>query len=625
MNNDIQPFISGIHNLLPSEIIPKDSSVDSSNWITQDGRIKLANGRSILGVEGASGAIYGEIFAPTPSGGVIHYRKTSIAIQRYDGSSWIDVVTGLSASDCTFANYTSTAGWYTYAFGPDGVYKMSNSNPGTYMDMYDEAKNFKGYALIDKGRALMWGIENQSGILRGSYTDAQSTNSNYTSVTGEVLAGPGFTNYSGTLAFKGSTVRNCFSLVVTGTTGAGVETFTDQLDGTLEGSLGGTGTINYITGVYNITFNGAVTFGNVTATYQYENSNESGVTDFTYTVTGRLAGEGYFIPQDEGGGDIKTVMVFQDGYYSFKPNVVYVHYLDDTDTQVTNKVFRSNIGIKSLRGAYSTGQGVVFMDLSNEEKPELTILQLNISGDTTEPFVLFPHFKFSNYTYDDCAITTYERYIVLACAVSGKSANDTLLLCNKTSNTVDVINYDSRTLVSNGGELYGGSSLSQTSYNLLTGFDDIGSTIDNYWTSKAETYSSSSLKKFRKLILRGNISRNQSYNVYIEYDGGGFSQIGVVEGTGSYVDNSEQTTIGGNIIGTIIGGGDTVLVSPYELSIKITKCPKFRKRTFRFEAIGFGYVDIEYIMDWEVSEYESKLPDRFRQKQNVSIDGETNQ
>ena len=48
----------------------------------------------------------------------------------------------------------------------------------------------------------------------------------------------------------------------------GVETFTDNGDGTLSGSAGGTGTINYRTGALSVTFNTAPTTGaSITASY----------------------------------------------------------------------------------------------------------------------------------------------------------------------------------------------------------------------------------------------------------------------------------------------------------------------------------------------------------------------
>jgi hypothetical protein len=51
----------------------------------------------------------------------------------------------------------------------------------------------------------------------------------------------------------------------------GTETFTDNGDGTLTGSAGGTGTINYTTGAYSVTFNAAPATGvdNITGDYNY--------------------------------------------------------------------------------------------------------------------------------------------------------------------------------------------------------------------------------------------------------------------------------------------------------------------------------------------------------------------
>ncbi|NCB03861.1 MAG: hypothetical protein EOM67_17170, partial [Spirochaetia bacterium] len=56
-NLELKLFSKGIHNLLVDDIIPQEASSSSLNWITQDGRIKLAGGRQRIGVEGAVGKI----------------------------------------------------------------------------------------------------------------------------------------------------------------------------------------------------------------------------------------------------------------------------------------------------------------------------------------------------------------------------------------------------------------------------------------------------------------------------------------------------------------------------------------------------------------------------------------
>lgn len=619
-NKEIKLFRSGIHNLLDEEIIPSDASSYSLNWVTQDGRIKLVPGKLLIGASGVAGKITGEIFGYKVDGTKVHWRKISTKIQYLDGSTWTDVVTGLTAnSDYTFSNYSSLAGSFTYTFGIDGIYKFNNANPGSYCSMYDSTKNFKGYAFIDKGRAILWNrAEDKTGIY-GSWIDNQRTVSGstgvYTTVSGEAT-----TSLTGTLAFKaGGATRNCFGVTIT-LTGTG-EIYTDAYLGVLTGSLGGTGTINYITGEYTLS-----NAGTGTADYQWENSNLRGVTDFSKSAT-RLASEGFQFPQDEGGDAILSVLIGSDGYYSLKSQSAYRLFIDSNDTDAINEVYRKEIGLLSLRGAVSTSGGIVFMNTSNLEKPEMTILKKNLTGDAFEPVVLFPQFKFSDYVFDDCTIDTYERYIMVACKTTNAPNNNVILLCDITNKTVDITNYTARTFAKDGVALYMGSSIAESIYQLFSGYDDDGFSIENIWSGKGETWDTSNLKKYRKIRLKGNISADQSYAVYANYDESGNQLVGTVLGSGSYVDYSSPQSIGANFIGSAqIGGDDLSNIFPYFLEIRLKKVPKFRKRKISFQALGIGYVDIDSQLDVDIDTYEDKIPYRFRQKQNVSLSGqETNQ
>jgi len=148
---------------------------------------------------------------------------------------------------------------------------------------------------------------------------------------------------------------------------------------------------------------------------------------------------------------------------------------------------------QSFRGAVSTGGGIVFMNTANQEKPEMTILKKNLTGDAVIPEVLFPQFKFSNYLYDDCTIDTYERYILVACKTLEATNNDTILLCDVSNKTVDIISYAGRTFARSAGSLFMGSSVGQSVYQLFSGFDDDTFAISNFWTGKAETWDSNRL------------------------------------------------------------------------------------------------------------------------------------
>ena len=272
MDSPIYAFTKGVQNLIKDTIIPEDAAQDALNWISQDARLKLVYGRKPIGAEGGVGSIGGVWIGYKTNGSRILFRKSLTKIQYFDGTTWQDIITGLtSAADYCFGNYSSLAGRFVFASGPDGLFKINTANPGSYVSLYDAARNDKGYFIIDKGRMIMWNCANASKTtLKLSYIDAQD-GTVYTTVSGEST-----TSLTGTLGFKsGHATRNCLQVAIT-ITGSG-EVYTDNGDGTLTGSLGGTGTINYTTGAYTLSNSGVGT-----ATYQWEDSNQKGITDFTF-------------------------------------------------------------------------------------------------------------------------------------------------------------------------------------------------------------------------------------------------------------------------------------------------------------------------------------------------------
>lgn len=626
INSELKFFNSGVHNLLDDTLIPSDAASDEKNWLTQDGRIKLVGGRIAVGSEGMSGSIMGEIFGYRVDGTTIHWRKAGTNIQYFDGTTWQTVISGLTAdADYAFSNYSSLAGAFTFFFGIDGIFKVNNANPSSYIALYDSTKNFKGRAFINKGRTILWNrLEDKTGLY-GSYIDAQNSTV-YTTVTGEAT-----TSLSGTLAFKGSHgSANCFGVTITLT--ASGEVYTDKYLGVLTGSLGGTGTINYVTGVYTLSNAGVGT-----AAYQWEDSNTHGLTDFTHSAT-RLPGEGFQFPQDEGGDAILNILIGQDNaYYSLKSQSAYRLFIADDDTAAgtTNEVFFTQLGIQSWRGAISTQVGILFINTANPEKPELTILQKNPIGGNVEPKVLMAQFKFLDYDWSDCAMETYERYVVIACKSSTSYFNDVVLLVDIAANKVDISYYPARTFAKDAGILYAGSPVSMSIYKIYNGYDDMGLVIDNFWTGKGELFQPGGigqsrskrfvpnfLKKHRRIRLRGLIDPNQSYEVYVNYDDAGPQLVGTILGSASYVDYSSPQAVGSNPVGVAEVGGDIGIIAyPYFAQLRIKKPPKFSKRKIMFIALGIGYVDINYQNDWGLQFFEDKIPARFRQKQNVSIDG----
>jgi hypothetical protein len=623
MNKEISVYAQGVHNLLSPEIIPTEAAQDSDNWFNQDGRLTLINGKQTVGAAGVAGSVTGHVFGYKADGSKVHFRKIGTVIQYLNGTTWTDVITGLTATaDYSFANYASLAGTFTYAVGADGIYKIHTANPGSYTAMYDAAKNFKGKAIIDKGRMLMWDLPNDKTALRGSFID----NAAGTTVTNELLGtGDGVTTtFSGTLAFRAGNLKSTAYDIAITTNPSGVTSQDNNLGAFIasNSTAGPTGTINYTTGAYTLVFPTAPALGTlIQATYVHENTNNEGITDFTYSAV-RLAGEGFRVPQDEGGDPILSVLIGFGGYYSMKSQSAYLFSIDTTDLIISNEVFRKEIGITSWRSSISTAKGIIFLNTAYPEKPELTILQKNTTGDAVEPFPLFQHFKFANYDYSDCTLDTYNRFILVACKTQGALTNDTILLCDQTNGTVDITSFFGRTFARSGGSLYMGSSIAQTVHELFSGFDDDTYPISNFWIGKDETWGTNDLKKYRKLRLKGRIVRDQSFEVYISYDNAGFQLVGTVLGSGTYVDISSPQTIGSNMVGESPIGGDVLIdVYPYQLEIKLKKVPKFRKRTIKFVALGIGYVDIDKQLDMLIDTYEAKLPTRYRQKENVSLLG----
>lgn len=618
----IKLFKSGIHNNFDDEIIPQDAAQDSKNWTNREGVIEIVGGREAVGAEGSSGTIYKTHFGYKVDGSVVLFRKTATKVQYFDGSAWQDVITGLTDTQCTFVNYSSLAGAFVYVFNRDGIWKIVTANPGSVIPLFNASVNFKGYSLIDKSRTIMWGLANDPTGFYGSKIDAQRVGTQYTQVSNEVLAtGDGVqTVFTGTLAFKaGTPTASCFALALN--TNPSSVTATDNFIGVISGT-GVTGTINYTTGAYSITFTtppaGAM---QVRMSYQWENSNNGGLTDFTKSAV-RLAGEGFVVRQDIGGDAIQRVHVLNDTYYSLKKQSAYALTISTDDLAINNGVFRSDIGVQNMDSSTSIGDGIVFMNTANPDKPYMTILQRNPIGDNIEPFKMFEHFKFEAYLYDNCTIDTWSEYITVACRTKNSLTNDIFLLARKQENTVDITDYAVQSVAKNAGFLYIGSPVSESTYLLFNGFDDMGQPLDNYWTSKGEIFGTDTLKKQRFLRLQGLISQSQYYEVWASYDDDGFQLLGTVRGDQSYVDTTSPQTIGSNPIGEAPIGGETAdtLAYPYFVEIKI-KQGKFRKRTLRFIAKYVGYVSISMIEDFDLLSFEQRMPAKYRLKQNVSLNG----
>ncbi len=550
------------------------------------------------------------------------------------------MIQGLTAnSNVFFAPYASLAGNFLYIGCEDGLYKIHLGNPRSYKDMYDATKNHLGYILINESRMFLWNRFDEPGDKTALYVskiDPQGTN--YTTVTNEV-AGTGngvLTAFTHNLtSITGD--RFAFGLVVT----TNDVTARDDGNGNIVGT-GVTGTIDYATGVLDLDFTDPVdNLVDIEVDYQYEDSNSGGITDFTFSAP-RVAGEGDFFPQEYLGEPIQNVIPFDTRYYSFKTTSVYELDLTADDTNATNTVYRADIGIPSVRAVTATGQGIAYMDTANPEKPFLSLLIRNPVGGNLEPTVIAPEFAWYNYRYDKCIISTWSEFILVSCRTPDSDTNNRLIFVNSAKGySASITYYGALSHEQNDGILYLGGPISEVVYQTFTVNDDLGSVVENFWTSKDESFGDDRLKRERYIELKGLIDTQQNYEVYISYDGGENVLVGTVRGDQSYVDTSNpqfleisaqgqefSALVGGDPIGrqTLGGGatsdtsGTTVVAYPYHTRIKL-RTPKFRVRRVTIIATNYGYCSVNMLKDFDIMTYEQRIPRVVRVKEYVSLDG----
>ena len=608
----IQILNKGIYSALDAENIPPESATSSKNFVSREYGLELVRGKEVVGdLTAGSGGVYGLHVGYTATGVPVLFRKISTKIQALVASTWTDVVTGLTAdSSYTFTTIGNLAGDFVVASGVDGIYAMPTANPTSYRSMYDATKNQKGKMIFDAGRSIMWDVKkDRTGIYLSKIDTAT-----YTTVTAENV-GTG----NGTLkTFTDTLVQATGTRFIFGVSATdGTETFTDNLDGTLTGSAGGTGTINYTTGAISLTFFASVTNAQaITCTYQYWDPNTGGFSDYRKSAT-RIAGEGVTYRQDLGGDAILNVVPLEGSYFSFKSKSVYQLQLADTDLTATNKVFRTGLGIPNWRAVAPTSTGIVFINTANPDGARLEILTRNITGDSFDAQRIAPQFDWASYTYDNACVDVYGDFIVVACKDinTAGTANDRVILVNLKLKpiAVDITLYNANCFAVDGNTFYVGDALSGNVYTLFTGFDDEDNNIEAEFISHKNLYGTETLKRVRKVRLRGTLGADQGFEVYASYDDSTFELIGTLSGRGSYVDAGTPETVGSHMVGSVGVGGDIDGTDVYsfltELDVKSTK---FRQMRWKFVPTGVGYMRISHLHAFDVLFYDQKLPKKYR-------------
>ena len=587
-------------------------SPDALNWITgkYKDHIELRRGTArlgtteVTGVGNVSGIGVVRRFDGTD---VLHFSYDQ-KVKYYDadaddtyevGSDMLPAAA--SGQDLWFRSYQNLAGAFHYLGSKDsGVWKIPAANPGSAVSQ--SVSNYRwGVFHVAQGRAFAGqrngttaGNNDPTGLYLSAIDKDQL--SDYTQITGEVLGtGNGATTtFSGILAGVAAS-RTFMYLSVTDT----VETFTDDRNGNLVGSAGGTGTINYATGAYSITFHAApANLQSITASYYWENSTSGGILDFT--VGGN--GLGKTFREDDGGGKLMALFNINSTHYPLHELKTWQLDISLDDTESTNLPYR-NIGIPYERAAYQTPEGIILADLSSAADPKLRRLEVlqgtNIS--TIEPTPISDELDLSAYGFDKCVTFRWGDYEIFCVAEKrngvANTYNSVMLARNIVSKTWDVLSYYAACLAEYEGTLVAGDSISRNVYTLFSGFDEDGDTIENYWTSSDLNLGTDNLKTCRRMVVSGLIQPSQSLKVSVSYDGGAYAEMFTIDGQGDYVDAGTEISIGSATIGSkTIGDGGTgsETASPFEVDFKLDS-DRFEHARVKLEAEDVGFVSVNSI------------------------------
>lgn len=617
-------FKYGIVDTLEERSIPRGAASRSLNWLTMGDHIELRPGMRFLGTlsqQTTTDKATGLRKATNAAGVEVLFYTYGQKLKYYDRSTeeWVEAGTDLlgaaaDGEEISLAEYVTNAGNQMWLNSPNcaGLFKIMTANPGDPVDQYDAAKNYAGHIKIDTNAMFLWRRPKDKTGLYRSYIDSQT----YTTVSSEALASVA----TGTLAFKGSGAkRTCFGVEIT-VTGSG-QVFTDNYDGTLTGDDGGTGTINYATGAYTTDDTGAGT-----ADYQWEDSTNGGIADFT----GSAAGTGVIFRQDEGGGPLQAVPSYDNVYYCMHQRKTWALTLaiDDTPSGTSNVPYRELVGIPSTRAFAESGDGIYYIDKTSGSDPAVRLLTYDRSGSAQViPVNVSKNIDLNELEFDQACGAEFGDFVLFGCRRTGSPVNDRTLCYNRKWKAWDLLDYAPTCFEVYDGALHCGDAYTPNVLELFSGFADDDSPITNYWEGKLDELDIAGLKKTKQLRVRGMIGIDQAIEVSLAVDNGPFIEIGgedtvvdgenvhtyAIEGQGSYVDRTQRVTVGPLTLGRgeVGGGSNGFTAYPYERTFKIG-LDKFDAVKIRFRAMKVGYASVSRHEYWDVRFKGKKVPRKYR-------------
>ncbi len=584
-------------------------SPDSLNWITSKERdsIELRRGSAALGtnvVEG-NGKVTGLGVGTRYDGTQVPWFSYGRKVKYYDAATDTVVEVGSDmlpvtsdSEDVWFEPYSNLAGSFMLLGSRNsGIYKIPTANPGSAVDQSVNSYRFgvfhmsRGRATAGRRNGTTAGNRDDTGFYL-SYIDKDQL-SDYTQVTGEAYGtGDGVqTTFAATLAQR-TGARTVMYVSVTD----GVETFIDDRCGNMVGSLGGTGTVNYATGAVSVTFTTApANSAAITCSYYHETATSGGFLDFS----GGGAGQGRVYRQDDGGGNLMAIFNFGTIEYCLHQLKTWQYTGSLDDTTSTNLPYR-NVGIPYERAAHPAPEGILFADLSRPADPKMRRLEIlqGTDGNTIEPISISDSLDLSMHDFSTAVVYRWGDYEILCVQKRTNEVadgyNSVMYVRNVVSGIWDRLSYYASCLGTYEGTLIAGDSISNNLYTLFSGYDDDGSVIENYWTTGNTNLGTERLKTVRRMVLAGLIQPDQAIDVSLSYDNGPYTKVFTIDGSGDYVDNGVEISIGSPTVGSSVIGGGSSTASPYEVDFKVNS-DRFKNVRVKLEATSIGYASVAKI------------------------------
>ena len=404
-----------------------------------------------------------------------------------------------------------------------------------------------------------------------------------------------------------------FTVYSSGGTIGKCEQFSDDQNGNMVSDKSGTGTINYVTGVYSITFNTAPVAGqNLILSAYEEKPVTQGIANFS-TLAPTLANQAAFY-QQQGYGDLKTILSFNGEYFCIHKTGTYDLTLPSNDTtKAYQNTYRVNLGIPNRKAAITGGEGIIYLDTLNNVYPQLGTLKVQYASNGVSmlvPNVISEQLDLTSNEFDETVVYEWGDFYILECKSLKNgvpvSNNDTMFVYNKKTGYYGRLDFRANMFESYYGALLAGDSISGDPLILFSGWDDLGYNINNYWKSPYSFLGAVGLKSFNRFVIKGKIQPSQNLNIYLSLDNSQYVLYDSVKGDSIYVNQGIPLEIGGPTLGSnIIGGGGTEFAYAYEAEFKIAS-DRFNRISVMFKAetavdsngqqidgTGVGYVSVD--------------------------------